>query len=67
MGVKKDYSDMQNELNEIVNDLQSGNIDVDDAMKKYDRGQELVKEISEYLKNAENKITKINSVWKYPH
>jgi exodeoxyribonuclease VII small subunit len=60
MGVKKDYSDMQNELNEIVNDLQSGNIDVDDAMKKYDRGQELVKEISEYLKNAENKITKIN-------
>ena len=34
MGVKKDYSDMQNELNEIVNDLQSGNIDVDDAMKK---------------------------------
>ncbi|MEI7674348.1 MAG: exodeoxyribonuclease VII small subunit [bacterium] len=51
---------MQNELNEIVNDLQSGNIDVDDAMKKYDRGQELVKEISEYLKNAENKITKIN-------
>ena len=61
MGVKKDYSDMQNELNEIVNDLQSGNIDVDDAMKKYDRGQELVKEISEYLKNAENKITKINT------
>ncbi len=60
MGVKKDYSDMQNELNEIVNDLQRGNIDVDDAMKKYDRGQELVKEISEYLKNAENKITKIN-------
>jgi exodeoxyribonuclease VII small subunit len=60
MGVKKDYSDMQIELNEIVNDLQSGNIDVDDAMKKYDRGQELVKEISEYLKNAENKITKIN-------
>ena len=60
MGVKQDYSDMQNELNEIVNDLQSGNIDVDDAMKKYDRGQELVKEISEYLKNAENKITKIN-------
>ena len=60
MGVKKDYSDMQNELNEIVNDLQSGNIDVDDAMKKYDRGQELVKEISEYLKNTENKITKIN-------
>ena len=60
MGVKKDYSDMQIELNEIVNNLQSGNIDVDDAMKKYDRGQELVKEISEYLKNAENKITKIN-------
>ena len=61
MSANKNYNEMQNELNQIIDDLQSGNIDVDNAMTKYDRGQLLIKDISDYLKKAENKITNIKN------
>ncbi len=61
MSTVKNYNEMQNELNQIIDDLQSGNIDVDNAMTKYDRGQLLIKDISDYLKKAENKITNIKN------
>jgi exodeoxyribonuclease VII small subunit len=59
MALAKDYKTMQNELNQILDDLQTGDIDVDEAIKKYDRGQVLIRDITEYLKTAKNKITKI--------
>jgi exodeoxyribonuclease VII small subunit len=59
MALAKDYKSMQNELNQILDDLQTGDIDVDEAIKKYDRGQVLIRDITEYLKTAKNKITKI--------
>jgi exodeoxyribonuclease VII small subunit len=61
MSANKNYNEMQNELNQIIDDLQSGNIDVDNAMTKYDRGQLLIKDIGDYLKKAENKITNIKN------
>lgn len=51
------------ELDEILTKLQSNDLDVDEAIKLYERGMEVAKEIEKYLKEAENKITKIKTRW----
>ncbi len=53
------YQEMNAELAEILLDLQQENVDVDQAMQKYERGLALVTELEKYLKTAENKITKL--------
>lgn len=55
-----DYRAMSDELESIVADLQQDDIDVDEAMQKYERGLELIKQLEKYLKTAENKIEKLN-------
>ncbi|MEI8187371.1 MAG: exodeoxyribonuclease VII small subunit [Candidatus Saccharibacteria bacterium] len=59
---KINYNQLQEELDGILSQLQEGRIDVDSAIIKYDRGQEIIKKLEDYLKNAENKINKINPV-----
>lgn len=61
MAAKKDYQSLSAELDEILAALQSTDIDIDDAIKTYERGIEVVNELEAYLKNAENKITKIKA------
>lgn len=53
------YAELSMELEDILSDLQSGDLDVDDAIKKYERGAAIVEELETYLKDAENKVTKI--------
>ena len=38
-------------------------LDVDEAVKFYERGMEISKELEAYLKDAENKVTKIKADW----
>jgi exodeoxyribonuclease VII small subunit len=56
-----DYRKLSQELDTVLEDLQTGDLDIDDAAKKYERGMELVKQLETYLKTAENKVTKIKA------
>jgi len=47
------------ELEEIINTLESGEIDLDDSINKYTEAMKLVKECDEELKEIEEKISKI--------
>lgn len=56
---KTDYKKLSAELDEILAKLQSPDLDVDEALKAYERGVAITKELETYLKEAENKIQKI--------
>jgi exodeoxyribonuclease VII small subunit len=55
------YKDLKTELDSILFSLQSDTIDVDESLIKYERGREIINLLTDYLKNAENSITKINA------
>lgn len=55
------YKLLNTELDEVLTKLQSEDLDVDDAVALYERGIAIVKELESYLKNAENKVTKIKA------
>ena len=55
------YAELKLELDTVLDMLQSDDISVDDALKYYERGMELVKELESTLKEAENKITKLKA------
>lgn len=56
-----DYQSMSTELEVILAELQQGELDVDEAMKKYERGLELVAALESYLKDAETKVIKLKN------
>jgi exodeoxyribonuclease VII small subunit len=58
---QQSYAELSQELESIMFELQRDDIDIDKAIGDYERGLELVKKIEEYLKSAENKITKLKS------
>lgn len=45
------------ELEVIAQELESGKLNLDDSIKKFEDGMKLSKKCSEYLENAEKKIT----------
>lgn len=47
------------ELEKIINELESGNSDLDASIEKYTKAMQLVKECDAELKSVEDKITKI--------
>jgi exodeoxyribonuclease VII small subunit len=53
------YQKLNNELDEILLSLQADDLDIDEAIKKYERGMEIIKQLQAYLKEAGNKVTKI--------
>lgn len=53
-----DYKTMMAELSQLLAEMQSDDVDVDEALVKYERGQQLIHELEEYLAKAENTITK---------
>jgi exodeoxyribonuclease VII small subunit len=56
-----DYQKLNQELEVLLNDLESGSGDVDKAIAKYQRGMEIVKQLEAYLKTAKNKVQKIKA------
>lgn len=58
------YAELKQELDELLEALQRDDISVDDALKKYERGMELVKQLEVTLKDAENKISKLKAKFK---
>lgn len=56
-----DYRKLSSELEKIVDDLQTADLDIDEAVKCYERGLKIVKDLEAYLKTAENKVSKIKA------
>jgi len=56
---KKKYEDKVKELETIINDLENGEIDLDESIKKYIKAMELVKSCDEDLKRVEEQVSKI--------
>lgn len=55
------YEEMKRELDGLMLELQREDIGVDQALHYYERGLELVKQIEEYLKTAENQLVKLKA------
>ena len=53
------FEDKINELETIVSELESGEIDLDSSIEKYTCAMKLVKECDEKLKEVEDKVNKI--------
>lgn len=58
-----DYKTLNAELDELMTQLQSDDLDVDEALKLYERGMTITKQLESYLKKAENTIQKVKSDW----
>lgn len=54
-----DYAKAREELNEVLDWFESGEIDVEMAIKQHARAEELIKQIESYLKDVEKNL-KIN-------
>lgn len=57
--MKKTFEENLAELERIVKDLESGNVNLDDAINKYSEAMKLAKECSDKIKNAEELVSKI--------
>ena len=56
---EKTFGEKLKELETIVNELESGEIDLDSSIEKYTSAMKLVKECDEKLKNVEEQVNKI--------
>jgi exodeoxyribonuclease VII small subunit len=61
MATKKsiDYQKLNQELEQLLEAMQSGQLDIDQAIQTYKRGQEIIAELHTYLTKAENKVIKL--------
>ena len=53
------FEDKLNRLEKMVNELEKGDVDLDDAINKYTNAMKLAKECSDSLKSAEENVNKI--------
>ncbi len=56
---EKTFEGALEKLEAIVKELESGNVDLDNAIKKYTEAMELAKYCSNKLKDATDKVNKI--------
>jgi len=55
----KTYKQLSTELEAIINWFESGDVDLEEAIAKYDEAAKLIAQLEKHLKSAENKIKKI--------
>ena len=58
---KKSYQELESELRDIIAWFEGDSFDVDEAIAKYRRGLELLKELETYLATAENTVRKLQA------
>lgn len=51
------YEESMKELEQVVRELESGELTLDDSITKFEKGMKLSKHCTELLENAEKKIT----------
>lgn len=57
----KSYRDLQTELDNVLSELQSAELDIDRALTLYKQGQSLITELEAYLTNAKNEIEQLKN------
>ncbi len=55
------YTEIKNELDQVVSALQKEDLDVEEALTLYEQGQQLIKELENYLQQAENKVIELKA------
>ena len=53
----KNFEDMMKDLEQIAKELESGELSLDESVKKFEEGMEISKSCSKILEDAEKKIT----------
>lgn len=61
MAKAKSYKGLSDELSEVMDSLEGGELDIDQAVECYERGLAIVRELEEHLRQAENKVTKLRN------
>jgi exodeoxyribonuclease VII small subunit len=56
-----DYTTLKAELDSVMAELQREDLAVDAALKYYERGLELVKQLEQYLKTAANRVVELKA------
>jgi len=56
---KPDYQTLSLELDAVLQRLQQSDISVDDAVKLYEKGLQLVGDLETYVSQAENRLEKL--------
>lgn len=51
------FEENMKKLEEIANELETGNLDLDNSVKKFEEGMKISKQCSDILEKAEKKIT----------
>lgn len=59
MAEARSYKDLSEELSRILSDLESGDLDIDEAVRCYERGLAIVRKLEAHLTRAENKVTEL--------
>ena len=59
MSKVKSFEENLKQLESIVKELESGNVNLDDAINKYSEAMKLVKVCEDKIKSAEELVTKI--------
>lgn len=57
------YRQLEDELREIIAWFEGDSFDVDEAVKKYERGLQLLKELEDYIGRAENTVRELKTVF----
>lgn len=61
MEKKVKFEEKMNNLEEIINDLENGEIDLDESINKYTKAMKLISECDEELKTVEKQVSKLIS------
>ncbi|HSX46393.1 MAG TPA: exodeoxyribonuclease VII small subunit [Patescibacteria group bacterium] len=56
MADKPSYRALQSELDKVLEELQSSELDIDKALALYKSGQKLIKQLESHLQTAKNEI-----------
>lgn len=55
--MKKSFEEQMEELEKIVNELESGELNLDESVSKFEQGIKISKDCNKILEEAEKKIT----------
>ena len=54
---KENFEESMKKLESIVNELENGNLNLDESVEKFEEGMKIAKQCNNILENAEKKIT----------
>ena len=61
MAKQQSYKQLSDELGKVMEELEQGDLDIDQAVVSYERGLQIVRELEAHLKEAENKVIELKA------